>query len=187
MSWTKPNYLQTTRKPRFLFLWEPYQKIQEVYNSSIWTLHSLHTVFENSIVQSNPILWHSTNSPDFVSATYFNFARLRLLLSVFVAIPTWVLHILCKLHFLLLSLLFLFLYNNEEKTHKPFLTGIIRRVRWLRKTNIRKREKKKHIKRAKIQGTHVPEYKQERRICFSGRWGSWFSEIWVGGKDFCLQ
>lgn len=94
-------------------------------SSSPWALHSLHAVLKNSIVQCNPILWHSINCWGFVSATHFIFAQLYALFPVFLTIPTWFLHILSKLHFLLLSLPFLFLYNNNKKRQNhsvPLLT-----------------------------------------------------------------
>ena len=119
MSWTKSQdqVFTTTTTERF-FCGSRKRKPRIVHNSSKWTLHSLHTVLENSIVQSNPILWHSTNCWDFVSATPFNFAQIHVNFPVFLTIPTWFLNILSKLHFLLLlSLPFLFLYKEEKKRH----------------------------------------------------------------------
>lgn len=148
------------------------KKPEILQSSSPWALHSLHAVPVNSIVQSNPILWHSINCWDFVSATHFIFAQIYALFPVFLTIPTWFLHILSKLDFLLLSLLFLFLYNSNKKKTQTFSTII---------------NEKKRAKKNKREGTHVPESKQERRIFFSGCWEFWFLEGRGSGKDLCLE
>lgn len=46
---------------------------------------------------------------------------------------------------------------------------------------------KKRTKKNKIEGTHVPESKQERRIFSSDCWEFWFLESRGSGKDLCLE
>ena len=148
MSWTTTKYLQITiykhTISRYFFLAAKKKTKNRTYNSSPWTLHSVHTVLENSIVQSNPILRHSTTCWDFVSTTPFNFVQLHMLFPVFLTVPTWFLHILSKLHFLphlLLSLPFLFLYNKKKTKKTQFLVTIL-------KIKIKNQRKRK--------GTHNP-------------------------------
>ena len=175
MNWTNNKYLQPQKSKIFLH-GSPKKLLKkkkkpEILQSS-WALHSLHAVLENSIVHSNPILWHSINCWDFVSATHFIFAQLYALFPVFLTIPTWFLHILSKLDFLLLSLLFLFLYNSNKKG-QTFSTII--------------NEKKKSKEEQKRRNPCIPESKQERRIFFSGCWEFWFLESRGSGKDLCLE
>ena len=172
MNWTNNKYLQPQKSKIFLH-GSPKKLLKKKKKPEIlqswWALHSLHAVLENSIVQSNPILWHSINCWDFVSATHFIFAQLYALFPVFLTIPTWFLHILSKLDFLLLSLLFLFLYNSNKKG-QTFSTII---------------NEKKRAKKNKREGTHVYQ-KVSKNVEFSfqavGNFDSW--KVGVVGKTY---
>lgn len=101
----------------FSFIWAPPRhRPRRKLQRSVGAGHPVNAIPENSIVQGGLIFRHFLNLGNFISAWSLNSGKLfPLLLPEFLAIPTWLLHILCKLNSLFLSLPFLFIYTPRQE------------------------------------------------------------------------
>ncbi|PON37406.1 hypothetical protein PanWU01x14_320710 [Parasponia andersonii] len=88
------------------------------------------SVFENSVVQSDPIGRHTLNPGNLIPAIHFHSAPLLMLIPEFLPIPGRFLHIFSKFHFLFFSLTLLLItlkkknIKNQTTKGKQNKTGL---------------------------------------------------------------
>lgn len=152
--------------------WTKFSSIYDIYihltnqKLSIWVFHSVDSVSKNSMVQSNPISGHPLNLIISASSIKLFCKFLVVLFPVLLSVPSCVLHILRKLHPLLLPPPLLLLYKRTK----------IKRM--IIKFSLRKKNStNKEVWDSNPARRIIPEYKQERRV---SSWGSLES-------FFCLE